>query len=92
MKSLKLVRHFNFFYRREELIFLKLYEGYTQPILFEMKWNMYGFFWEKDSPWSKQAGFTVGFFRDFYQYDAAHINTNSYENETELIKVRLEKK
>ena len=88
MKSLKLVRHSNFFYRREELLFLKLYEGYTQPIVFEMKWNMYGFFWEKDSPWSKQAGFTVGFFRDFYQYDAAHINTNSYENKTELIKVR----
>ena len=53
------------FCRREELLFLKLYEGYTQPIVFRMRWDLFGFFWEKDEPWDKQMGFTVAFFRDF---------------------------
>jgi len=72
--------------RREELIFLKLYEGYPEPIVFELRWSVFGFFWEKDEPSLRPGGFTVRFFRDFYQYDAAHINTDSFKNNTSMVK------
>ena len=70
------------------MIFLKLYEGYPEPIVFELRWSVFGFFWEKDVPSLRPGGFTVRFFRDFYQYDAAHINTDSFKNNTSMVKVR----
>ena len=31
--------------RPELLQFLKLYDGYPQPIAFKYKWSIFGFFW-----------------------------------------------
>lgn len=36
---------------REVLLFLKLYDGYTEPIRFGFRWTVFGFFWLKaDDP------------------------------------------
>ena len=32
---------------REPLLFLKLYDGYTEPIRFGFRWTVFGFFWLK---------------------------------------------
>lgn len=32
---------------REVLLFLKLYDGYTEPIRFGFRWTVFGFFWLK---------------------------------------------
>ena len=34
--------------RPEILQFLKLYDGYPQPIAFKYKWSIFGFFWQID--------------------------------------------
>ena len=31
----------------EVLLFLKLYDGYTEPIRFGFRWTVFGFFWLK---------------------------------------------
>ena len=32
----------------EILQFFKLYEGWPQPVAFQYKWSIYGFFWQVD--------------------------------------------
>ncbi len=32
---------------REVLLFLKLYDGYTEPVRFGFRWTVFGFFWLK---------------------------------------------
>jgi beta-1,4-mannosyl-glycoprotein beta-1,4-N-acetylglucosaminyltransferase len=32
---------------RDVLLFLKLYDGYTEPIRFGFRWTVFGFFWLK---------------------------------------------
>ena len=32
---------------REVLMFLKLYDGYPEPIRFAMRWSVFGFFWKR---------------------------------------------
>ena len=31
----------------ESLLFLRLYDGYTEPVRFGFRWNVFGFFWLK---------------------------------------------
>ena len=75
--------------RPEILTFLKLYEGFTDPIGFIYRWAVFGFFWTIiDSKFGDDRGFetaamTVGFFRDFYKYDASLIKPHAFEKETE---------
>ncbi|XP_045116874.1 beta-1,4-mannosyl-glycoprotein 4-beta-N-acetylglucosaminyltransferase-like isoform X2 [Portunus trituberculatus] len=40
---------------REVITFLKLYDGYPEPISFALQWNMFGFFWKKSAKddWGK---------------------------------------
>ncbi|XP_063882141.1 beta-1,4-mannosyl-glycoprotein 4-beta-N-acetylglucosaminyltransferase-like isoform X3 [Scylla paramamosain] len=40
---------------REVITFLKLYDGYSEPVSFALQWNMFGFFWKKSAKdnWSK---------------------------------------
>ena len=34
--------------RPEILQFFKLYDGWSQPVAFQYKWSIYGFFWQVD--------------------------------------------
>ena len=45
---------------REVITFLKLYDGYPEPISFALQWNVYGFFWKVSAEatwtnWAKRA-------------------------------------
>ena len=44
--------------RREVITFLKLYDGYPEPFKLHYRWNMYGFFWEKNEG-KKEIWFTI---------------------------------
>ncbi len=35
---------------RETVLFLKLHEGYPEPIGFNLQWNTFGYFWKANSP------------------------------------------
>ena len=74
--------------RPEVLLFLKLYEGFSEPIAFRYRWAIFGFFWtvlqdkfSKKKPFEAAAS-TVKFFRDFYNYDASLIRSSHFAKET----------
>ena len=77
--------------RPEILMFLKLYEGFPEPIGFIYRWAIFGFFWTIiDSKFGAKrkfepAAMSVGFFKDFYGYDASlvkgeHFNKDNDKN------------
>ena len=69
--------------RPEILLFLKLYDGYTEPITFEFRRSVFGYFWtveeEKFGPrhmliqdrTSNPKAASLATFRDLYGYDAS---------------------
>ena len=73
--------------RPEILMFLKLYEGFSDPVGFKYRWSIFGFFWTV-RPKSKfykyhdfeSAAMTVGFFKDFYDYDASLIRGSAFQD------------
>lgn len=74
--------------RPEILTFLKIYEGFTDPIGFKYRWSIFGFFWtvKFGSKLYKyidfeSAAMTVGFFRDFYDYDASLIRSGTFDKD-----------
>uniref|UniRef100_A0A2P2I0F2 Beta-1,4-mannosyl-glycoprotein 4-beta-N-acetylglucosaminyltransferase-like n=1 Tax=Hirondellea gigas TaxID=1518452 RepID=A0A2P2I0F2_9CRUS len=69
---------------RPVIMFLKLYDGYTEPVAFVLRWSIYGFFWKSKSQdnlvsnlfnWKKEATTTVyavtsmGVLRDVHKND-----------------------
>ena len=76
--------------RPEILTFLKIYEGFSDPIGFKYRWAIFGFFWtvkfgSKNYKYRdyESAAMTVGFFRDFYHYDASLIRGAAFEEDNE---------
>jgi beta-1,4-mannosyl-glycoprotein beta-1,4-N-acetylglucosaminyltransferase len=76
--------------RPEILTFLKLYEGFTDPIGFKYRWAIFGFFWtiKFESKYYKYRDFecaamSVGFFKDFYNYDASLIRGSEFKTEND---------
>ena len=63
----------------ELLTFLKLYDGYSEPVAFQYRWSIFGFFWTKLSRHYEVAGMTVGFFKDFYDFDASHVRSHDFK-------------
>ena len=76
--------------RPEIITFLKLYEGFTDPIGFKYRWAIFGFFWTIiESKFGEVRNFetaamTVGFFRDFYNYDASLIKGGEFEKDNKF--------
>ena len=76
--------------RPEILMFLKLYEGFSDPVGFKYRWSIFGFFWTV-KPKSKfykyhtfeSAAMTVGFFKDFYDYDASLIRGSAFQDNSD---------
>ena len=74
--------------RPEILTFLKIYEGFTDPVGFKYRWAIFGFFWtvKFGSKLYKYINFesaamTVGFFRDFYDYDASLVRSGAFDED-----------
>ena len=69
--------------RPEILRFLKLYDGYTEPITFQFRRSVFGYFWTADEEnfgphhmllqdnTKKPSAASLALFRDFYHYDAS---------------------
>lgn len=50
------------------LMFLKVYDGWPQPIGFRLKWSVYGFFWQHPLKTTIMLGaYTIGLMRNMYQ-------------------------
>ena len=63
------------------LNFFKFYDGVPEVISFKYKTNVFGFFWQLESPVVNQfepSAVTVRFFRDFYDYRGSEVNLNNY--------------
>ena len=74
--------------RPEILTFLKIYEGFTDPIGFKYRWAIFGFFWTVRAGSKlykyknfESAAMTVAFFRDFYDYDASLIRSDTFDKD-----------
>ena len=76
--------------RPEVITFLKLYEGFTDPIGFKYRWAIFAFFWTIiESKFGEVRNFetaamTVGFFRDFYNFDASLVKGGEFNKENEF--------
>ncbi|XP_022246535.1 beta-1,4-mannosyl-glycoprotein 4-beta-N-acetylglucosaminyltransferase-like [Limulus polyphemus] len=57
--------------RADDVIFLKFYDGFGEPISLWYRWNLYGFFWQNKIPAIKLSTIcTVGFLQQAYDNDA----------------------
>ena len=80
--------------RPEVLLFLKLYNGYTEPVSFQFRRAVFGYFWtvEEESfgprhillPDEKfiPSSASLAVFRDFYHYDASFPGYMGNQSET----------
>lgn len=57
---------------REVLMFLKLYDGYPEPVRLAMRWSVFGFFWKRKK--EKQTGFILDWLRDAMKEDSENDN------------------
>ncbi|XP_073405578.1 beta-1,4-mannosyl-glycoprotein 4-beta-N-acetylglucosaminyltransferase isoform X2 [Dendrobates tinctorius] len=82
---------------REGVLFLKLYDGWTEPIAFHMRKSLYGFFWKQPGTLEVISGCTVGMLRTVYGTDGIRLrrreyytmpNFRQYENKTGHILVQ----
>ena len=58
------------------MLFLKLYDGYTEPIFWNYRWNLYRFYWLDSRPTRVVALCTLGMLKEVYQNDAARLRGN----------------
>jgi beta-1,4-mannosyl-glycoprotein beta-1,4-N-acetylglucosaminyltransferase len=52
---------------REVLMFLKLYDGYPEPVRLAMRWSVFGFFWKRKR--DKQTGSLLDWILDAVKED-----------------------
>ena len=57
----------------ESLLFLKMFDGWTEPVKFSFRWNVYGFFWLQPSTTSIHVACTVAMLRDVYGNNAISL-------------------
>jgi len=78
--------------RPEILQFFKLYDGWPQPVAFQYKWSIYGFFWQVDGKvygaYSRPipSMVTIDVLRDIYQNDSSLIRRGLYYKTKEDLK------
>jgi beta-1,4-mannosyl-glycoprotein beta-1,4-N-acetylglucosaminyltransferase len=82
--------------RPDLLQFLKLYDGWPQPVAFKYTWSIFGFFWQVDEPLLGSYSnpiptvVTVGVLRDVYHTDSSLLRKAFYYDNTEAIKKATE--
>ncbi|XP_026214696.1 beta-1,4-mannosyl-glycoprotein 4-beta-N-acetylglucosaminyltransferase isoform X2 [Anabas testudineus] len=82
---------------QEGLLFLKLFDGWTEPFALHMRKSLYGFFWKQLGSLEVIAGCTVGMLQAVYDGDGIKLrrreyytmpNFRKYENDTGHILVQ----
>ncbi|XP_058164811.1 beta-1,4-mannosyl-glycoprotein 4-beta-N-acetylglucosaminyltransferase isoform X2 [Dasypus novemcinctus] len=82
---------------RDGVLFLKLYDGWTEPFAFHMRKSLYGFFWKQPGTLEVVSGCTVDMLRTVYALDGIRLrrrqyytmpNFRQYENRTGHILVQ----
>lgn len=70
------------------LMFLKVYDGWPQPIGFRLRWSVYGFFWQHPLKTMIMLGaYTIGFMRNAYQSNSVvlHQQLNGDASERDIL-------
>ncbi|XP_028274412.1 beta-1,4-mannosyl-glycoprotein 4-beta-N-acetylglucosaminyltransferase isoform X2 [Parambassis ranga] len=62
----------------EGLLFLKLFDGWTEPFAFHMRKSLYGFFWKQFGSLEVMAGCTLGMLREVYDGDGIRLRRREY--------------
>ncbi|KAJ8001643.1 hypothetical protein DPEC_G00171600 [Dallia pectoralis] len=62
----------------EGLLFLKLFDGWTEPFAIHMRKSLYGFFWKQLGSLEVVSGCTVGMLRDVYDSDGIRLRRREY--------------
>ncbi|XP_007883549.1 beta-1,4-mannosyl-glycoprotein 4-beta-N-acetylglucosaminyltransferase [Callorhinchus milii] len=63
---------------RDGLLFLKLFDGWTEPFGFHLRKSLYGFFWKQPGTLEVVAGCTVGMLRSVYEGDGIKLRRREY--------------
>lgn len=63
---------------REGLLFLKLFDGWTEPFAIHMRKSLYGFFWKQFGSLEVVSGCTVGMLRGVYDGDGIKLRRREY--------------
>lgn len=63
---------------QEALMFLKLFDGWTEPFALHMRKSLYGFFWKQFGSLEVISGCTVGMLRDVYDGDGIKLRRREY--------------
>ncbi|CAG5928804.1 unnamed protein product [Menidia menidia] len=63
---------------REGLLFLKLFDGWTEPFAIHMRKSLYGFFWKQFGSLEVVSGCTLGMLRDVYDGDGIKLRRREY--------------
>ena len=66
----------------EPLLFLKLYQGYGEPIQWNFQWNVYRFYWTMTRPTIVWVMCTLGMLNDAFQNNAALLRDHSKNKKT----------
>ncbi|XP_031144850.1 beta-1,4-mannosyl-glycoprotein 4-beta-N-acetylglucosaminyltransferase isoform X1 [Sander lucioperca] len=62
----------------EGLLFLKLFDGWTEPFAIHMRKSLYGFFWKQFGSLEVVSGCTLGMLRDVYDGDGIKLRRREY--------------
>lgn len=63
---------------QEGVLFLKLFDGWTEPFAIHMRKSLYGFFWKQLGSLEVVSGCTVGMLRDVYDNDGIRLRRREY--------------
>ncbi|XP_066563248.1 beta-1,4-mannosyl-glycoprotein 4-beta-N-acetylglucosaminyltransferase isoform X2 [Amia ocellicauda] len=63
---------------REGVLFLKLFDGWTEPFAIHMRKSLYGFFWKQLGSLEVVAGCTLGMLRAVYDSDGIKLRRREY--------------
>ena len=84
---------------REVIMFLKLYDGYTEPITFVYQWSVYGFFWKSktvnllfndERPTKVSTSCSLRLLRDVFGNNPFWIRKFSQNMLNKIIETRLQ--
>ncbi|KAJ8386114.1 hypothetical protein AAFF_G00177080 [Aldrovandia affinis] len=63
---------------REGVLFLKLFDGWTEPFAIHMRKSLYGFFWKQLGSLEVVSGCTVGMLNTVYDSDGIKLRRREY--------------
>ena len=66
----------------EPLLFLKLYDGYGEPIQWNFQWNVYRFYWSVARPTIIWVLCSLGFLKENFENNAALLRGHSKNKQT----------